>query len=105
MTGKYEAVVVGARVAGAAAAAFLSHAGCRVLLLDRAPVSRPPVSSPIFFANTLHALRRLGMLPRVEALGSPPLRLYQVRLGDIFLRGRMLPYQGIDHAFSIRRER
>jgi 2-polyprenyl-6-methoxyphenol hydroxylase-like FAD-dependent oxidoreductase len=101
---KYDAIVVGARVAGAGMAAFLSRAGFRVLLIDRVHFPKPALSCPLYFGNTLDMLNRLGALPRIEAIGAPTIRLYQTNLDDIHLRGRMLPYRGYDYAYSIRRE-
>lgn len=100
----YDAVIVGARAAGAGLAAFMAKAGCRVLLLDRATFPKPTLSCPVFFSNTLEILRRLGVLERVEQLGAPRLSLYRVELGDFYLHGRMLPYRGLDYAYAIRRE-
>lgn len=100
----YDAVIVGARAAGTGLAAFMAKAGCRVLLLDRVIFPEPTLSCPVFFANTLETLKRLGVLGRVEQLGAPRLNLYRVELDDIYLHGRMLPYRGLDYAYSIRRE-
>ncbi len=101
---KYDAVIVGARVAGAGMAAFLSRAGFRVLLLERVQFPKPALSCPLYFGNALALLGRLGALPRIEAIGAPKISLYQTQVGDIRLRGRMLPYCGYNYAYSIRRE-
>lgn len=102
---QYDAVIVGARPAGAGMAAFLSQAGLRVLLADRVTFPKPTLSCPLYFANTLSLLKRIGVLEKVEALGAPQLRLYQTNMGDIRLRGRMMPYDGLDYAYQMRRER
>src|SRR5581483_4895975 len=104
MKEKFDAVIVGARAAGASMAAFLSRAGFRVLLTDRVTFPKPTLSCPLFFGNTLDLLNRIGVLPQVEALGAPKLRLYQTQIRDIYLRGRMLSYNGFDYTYQIRRE-
>ncbi len=101
----YDAIIVGARVAGAATAAFLARAGLRVLLVDRVTFPRPALSCPLYFPNTLHLLDELGLIARVESLGAPRLRLYQAYLGNVLLHGHLLPYAGYDYAYSIRRAR
>ena len=55
---RYDAVIVGARVAGAATALLLARAGARVLLVDRAPEIGDTLST--------HALMR----PAVELGGA-----------------------------------
>lgn len=102
---KFDAIIVGARAAGASMAAFLSRAGFRVLLTDRVIFPKTTLSCPLIFGNTLDLLNRIGVLPNVEALGAPKLRLYQTHIRDIQLRGRMLPYNGFDYTYQIRRER
>ncbi len=100
----YDVVIVGARPAGAAAAAFLARAGFRVLLTDRVRFPKPTLSCPLYFANTLDLLNRLGASEVAEQFHAPRLRWYIVQMEDMTLRGRMLPYNGIDYAYSIRRE-
>jgi 2-polyprenyl-6-methoxyphenol hydroxylase-like FAD-dependent oxidoreductase len=74
----YDALIVGARVAGSTLAALLGEAGYRVLLIDRARFPSPALSTHFFRGEGLVAvLDRLGVLDEVLALGSPPLvRMY-----------------------------
>ena len=51
---EYDALVVGARVAGAATAMLLARAGLQVLVVDRAPAGVDALST--------HALMRAGVL-------------------------------------------
>ncbi len=101
----YDAIIVGARPAGASMAAFLSQAGFRVLLVDRATFPKPTLSCPIYFGNALDILNRIGVLEKIPAFDAPKLYLHQTHILDIHLRGRMLPYNGFDYAYQIRRER
>lgn len=70
----YDALVVGARVAGGTLAAMLGDAGHRVLLVDRAAFPSPTLSTHFFRgARGVTVLKRLGVLDDVLALGCPPL--------------------------------
>lgn len=75
------------------------------MLLDRARFPRTTLSCPIYFANTLELLERLGARASVEALDAPHLRLYRSKIGEIQLEGRLLSFRGYDYAIQIRRER
>lgn len=81
---EYDALIVGARVAGATAAAFLGDAGYRVLLVDRGSFPSPALSTHFFRgAGFVSVLRDLGVLSTVLQLGAPPLvRQYSYSEGD-----------------------
>lgn len=100
----YDAIVVGARIAGAATAALLAQQGARVLLLERARFPAPTVSCPIFFGNSLAVLDRIGALGDVEAIGAPRITYYGTRLPEFDLVTRLPVSHGRDYAYSIRRE-
>jgi len=61
---EYDALIVGARVAGATVAAFLGDAGHRVLLADRVIFPSPALSTDFFhgagFVSVLHDLAVTG---------------------------------------------
>lgn len=101
----YDLIIVGARVAGAAAAALLAQQGANVLLLERSTFPAPTVSCPVLFGNSLAVFDRIGVLDAVEALGAPKIRHYGTRMPDFDLVAQLPPYQGRDYAYSIRRER
>ncbi len=101
---RYDAIIVGARAAGAVMAALLAQENFRVLLVDRVTFPKTTLSCPITFGNTFDVLKRIGVLEKVEAIGAPKLRLYQTQIGNVRLYGRMLPYAGFDYAYQIRRE-
>ncbi|HWC47864.1 MAG TPA: FAD-dependent monooxygenase, partial [Solirubrobacterales bacterium] len=63
----YDAVIVGARVAGTPAAARLAEQGWKVLLLDREPPPADTLSTHMMFPNTLARLAELGALQRIES--------------------------------------
>lgn len=106
MAEEFDAIIVGGRVAGLAAAAHLADQGERVLVLEKARMPAPTVSCPIFYGNSMAMLERIGALEPVEALGAPRITHYGTRLPAIGLDlvARLPPAYGRDYAYSIRRE-
>lgn len=100
----YDAIIIGARISGAATAALLAEQGARVLLLDRANFPATTVSCPIFFGNSLAVLDRIGVLDAVEAIGAPKIRYYGSRTPEFDLVARLPESKGFDYAYSIRRD-
>jgi flavin-dependent dehydrogenase len=78
----YDAIVVGARVAGAATALLLARAGQRVLVLDRARQGSDVLSTHAFMRGGIVQLSRWGVLDEVIAAGTPPIRRTVIRYGD-----------------------
>jgi len=69
-----EVLIVGGRIAGSTLAALLGEAGREVVLVDRATFPSPTLSTHFFRgAGGVAALRRLGVLDDVLALGAPQL--------------------------------
>lgn len=69
----YDAVVVGARVAGASTALLLARAGAKVLLLERSPYGSDTVSTHGLMRAGVLQLSRWGLLDDVVAAGTPPI--------------------------------
>lgn len=67
----WDAVIVGAGPAGSACALELARRGHRVALVDRARFPRDKVCGGGLIADSVHALRRLGLWDDVKALGHP----------------------------------
>jgi flavin-dependent dehydrogenase len=100
---RYDAIVVGARVAGAAAAMLLARRGFDVLLVDRA---RFPSEIPHGHYVHMHGPPRLaawGLLDRVLATGCPPITSITMDLGDFPLTGRGLAVDGVPVGIAPRR--
>ena len=98
-----DAIVVGARCAGAATAMLLARAGQDVLLVDRA---RFPSEIPHGHLIHRHGPQRLadwGLLDRVLATGCRPIASLSVDLGDFALVGRDLWVDGVPVALGPRR--
>src|SRR5271156_1902926 len=66
----FDAIIVGARVAGSAAAIFLARDRRRVLLVDKDSFPSDRLSTHIVLAGGTRVLARLGMLETLERLGG-----------------------------------
>lgn len=100
---RVDAIVVGARCAGSATAIALARAGRRVVALDRARFPSDTLSTHLLWPSGVAELRQLGALPRVLALGAPPLPRALAGGAGLEVRGDFRPVDGIDHALCVRR--
>ena len=98
-----DAIVVGARCAGSAAAIALARAGRRVVALDRVSFPADTISTHLLWPGGVAELQALGALERVRALGAPPLPRALAGAGDVIVRGTYSPVDGIDYALCVRR--
>ena len=69
---KVDAVIVGARCAGAATALLLARAGARVLLVDKGVYGSDTMSTHALMRGAVLQLHRWGVLPAIVAAGTPP---------------------------------
>jgi flavin-dependent dehydrogenase len=70
----YDAIVVGARPAGAATALLLARRGLRVLVIDQQPEGRDTLSTHAVMRAGVVQLFRWGLLDALAAQGTPALR-------------------------------
>ncbi|MDQ1425782.1 MAG: hypothetical protein QOD72_3280 [Acidimicrobiaceae bacterium] len=103
MTNKYDAIVVGARCAGAPTAMLLARKGYRVLVVDRASFPSDTVSTHVLHAPAVAALNRWGLLDQVVATGCPPIDTYSFDFGPFTITGTPRPRDGISTAYAPRR--
>jgi len=71
---KVDAVIVGARCAGAATALLLARAGARVMLVDKGVYGSDTLSTHALMRGAVLQLHRWGLLPSIVAAGTPPVR-------------------------------
>src|SRR5262245_9306389 len=83
----YDAIVVGARCAGAPTAMLLARKGYRVLLVDRATFPSDTVSTHVAHPRAISALARWGLLERLVATGCPPIPTYTYDFGPFTIEG------------------
>src|SRR4051812_32186349 len=103
MSDSYDAIIVGARCAGAPAAMLLARQGHHVLLLDRASFPSDTLSTHVIHAPGVAALKRWGLLDTVTATGCPPIDRYAFDFGPITIAGTPQPRDGISTAYAPRR--
>jgi 2-polyprenyl-6-methoxyphenol hydroxylase-like FAD-dependent oxidoreductase len=84
----YDAIIVGARCAGAPTAMLLAKHGCKVLLVDKAAFPSDTISTHILWPHGAEILKGWGLLPRLAATGAPPIcRRMTFDVGPFALRG------------------
>lgn len=99
----YDAIVVGARCAGASLALLLARRGRRVLVLDRARFPSDTLSTHFLWPRTTAALARWGLLDALAATGCPPIDVVNMHAGSVAFRGRPGPVDGTTDMFCPRR--
>lgn len=98
---RLDAVVVGASLAGSAAATVLARAGARVALVDKASFPRPKACGEMLSPDGVAALARLGLEGPVRAAGAATIRRFSlVRPDGARVDGRLPAL-----ALSLSRER
>ncbi len=103
MSTAYDAIVVGARCAGAPTAMLLARRGHRVLLVDRAGFPSDTLSTHMIHPPGVAALARWGLLDRVTATGCPPVTTYSFDFGPFTLAGSPPPRDGTGVGYGPRR--
>lgn len=103
MTYDYDVIVVGARVAGASTAMLLARCGHRVLLVDRATMPSDTLSTHALLRTGVLQLTRWGLIDRVIAAGTPPVRDITLGFGEERIPFEVRPDYGIDTFYAPRR--
>ncbi|MFI1533002.1 NAD(P)/FAD-dependent oxidoreductase [Streptomyces anandii] len=99
----YDAIVVGARCAGAATALLLARAGHRVLMLDKSAHGSDVLSTHLVHQPGVAALARWGLMERVRASDCPPLGRTVYEVADIRIEGCARGVEGQRTGFAPRR--
>jgi len=102
-TNSYDAIVVGARCAGAPTAMLLAQQGHRVLLVDRSTFPSDTLSTLVIQPKGVAALKRWGLYEALAATGCPPLERYTFDFGPVVISGRPHPIDGTANALAPRR--
>ena len=99
----YDALVVGARCAGAATAMLLARRGMRVLVVDRGAYGTDTVSTHALMRGGVLQLHRWGVLPRLRNAGTPPVRGTTFHYGDEEITVAIMASHGVDALYAPRR--
>ena len=100
----YDALVVGARCAGAATAMLMARRGMRVILIDRGAYGADTLSNHALMRGGVLQLHRWGVLPRLLDVGTPAVRTTTFHYGDeLPLEIAIKPADGVDALCAPRR--
>jgi flavin-dependent dehydrogenase len=99
----YDAIIVGARVAGSPTGMLLARRGYRVLVVDRATFPSDTISSHLIHAPGMAALARWGIAEAVIASGCPPVTRYRIDFGPFAIDGQPRGVPGAQIAYAPRR--
>jgi 2-polyprenyl-6-methoxyphenol hydroxylase-like FAD-dependent oxidoreductase len=100
---QYDAIVVGARCAGAATAMLLARQGLDVLVVDRADLPSDTLSTHSIARGGVVQLNRWGVLDDVLASGAPPIRRVSFVFADGEIVREIKDKAGVDHLLAPRR--
>jgi 2-polyprenyl-6-methoxyphenol hydroxylase-like FAD-dependent oxidoreductase len=100
---RYDALVVGARCAGAATAMLLARQGQSVLLVDRDRHGADTLSTLALMRAGVLQLHRWGLLDRIRAAGTPAIRFTSFIYGDETITLPIKPRDGVDALYAPRR--
>jgi 2-polyprenyl-6-methoxyphenol hydroxylase-like FAD-dependent oxidoreductase len=75
MSSGYDVIVIGARCGGSPTAMLLARKGYRVLLVDKVTFPSDTISTHMIHPPGVAALKRWGLLERLEATGCPRSRI------------------------------
>jgi len=100
----YDAIIVGARCAGASTALLLARKGHKILLLDRDDFpSDMPASTHMVWHAGVEQLRKWDLLDTLAATGCPPMTDFHLDLGEFVLSGSAPPAGDVTQSYAPRR--
>jgi len=82
---------------------LLARKNYRVLLLDKATFPSDTMSTHLVHPPGVAALKRWGLLERLEATGCPPVETYSFDFGPLTISGSPRPIDGVARAYCPRR--
>jgi flavin-dependent dehydrogenase len=99
----YDAIVVGARAAGAATAMLLARQGQRVLVVDRSRYGADTISTHGLMRAGVLQLQRWGLLDGIVSAGTPPIRRTTFTYGTEQVVITIKPCFGVEALYAPRR--
>jgi flavin-dependent dehydrogenase len=99
----YDAIVVGARPAGASTAMLLGRAGRKVLLVDRAEYGTDTLSTHALMRAGVMQLHRWGLLDTVRRMPTPPIRRTVFHYGNDVVDLALREQHGVGELYAPRR--
>ncbi|RYH11389.1 NAD(P)/FAD-dependent oxidoreductase [Tropicimonas sp. IMCC6043] len=102
-TDHFDALIVGARCAGAATAMLLARAGMKVLVVDRDAAGTDTMSTHALMRGAVMQLTRWGLVDGLLAAGTPKVRKTTFHYGGQSLPLDIRPSHGVDFLLAPRR--
>ena len=99
----YDAIVIGARCAGAPTAMLLARKGHKVLLLDRSTFPSEIAHGHFIHRQGPKLLARWRILDKIIESNCPPVLTQTTDYGDFALIGRKLAADGVAFGYAPRR--
>lgn len=99
----YDALVVGARCAGAATAMLMARQGMRVLVIDRGGYGTDTISTHALMRGGVLQLHRWGILPRIQEADTPPVKTTTFHYADEAITVAIKPSNGVNALYAPRR--
>lgn len=99
----YDAIVIGARCAGAVTAMLLARQGHRVLLVERGLMLRDVHQGHFIHKQGPQLLAEWGLLDRIVATNCPPIVTHLTDFGDFALIGRDIRVGNVAWGYGPRR--
>lgn len=103
MNNRYDAIIVGARCAGASTAMLLARSGLKVLAVDRDAEGSDTLSTHALMRGGVYQLHRWGVLDDIVSAGTPPVRTTTFHYGDEPIEIAIKPKDGFDALYGPRR--
>ncbi len=100
---RYDAVIIGARCAGAATALLLARSGAKVLMIDRQTYGSDTLSTHALMRGAVLQLTRWGLIPEITAAGTPAIRSTTFHYGSEAIRLAIKPEHGVECLVAPRR--
>jgi 2-polyprenyl-6-methoxyphenol hydroxylase-like FAD-dependent oxidoreductase len=100
---RYDAIIVGARCAGAATGLLLARSGAKVLVVDRQAYGSDTMSTHALMRGAVVQLNRWGLIAQIAAANTPAIRATTFHYGGDAVRVAIKPEHGIECLFAPRR--
>jgi flavin-dependent dehydrogenase len=100
---RYDAVIVGARCAGAATALLLARSGAKVLMVDRQAYGSDTLSTHALMRGAVLQLTRWGLVTNITMADTPAIRSTTFHYAGEAVQVAIKPEQGVECLFAPRR--
>jgi 2-polyprenyl-6-methoxyphenol hydroxylase-like FAD-dependent oxidoreductase len=99
----YDAIIVGARCAGAATGLLLARAGAKVLVIDRQAYGSDTMSTHALMRGAVVQLKRWGLIAEIVAADTPAIRSTTFHYDGEAVCVAIKPEHGVECLFAPRR--